>query len=400
MEVCGDLYANLRTFCGDKFACLHCPRILRVMRGENFYIWQLARWPEFRFDSARLAPMLARVHEARGRLLARLDLLGLAQRDEATLACLTEDALRTSEIEGEQLAEDSVRSSFARRLGIEIAKPKAASRSVEGLVEVLLDALWKSKSPLDEQRLCSWHAALFPTGFSGLSRIEVGKWRTKATGPMRVLSGPHGRQKVHFEAPPPKRVKREMALFLAWLEQEVAADPIVHSGLAHLWFVTIHPFSDGNGRIARAIGDLVIARTDGQAGRFYSVSSQIAAERQNYYDTLERTQRGTLDISDWLAWYIACVERAIERGLASAAEVSLRSAFWTRHAGVAFNTRQVRVLRRFLLGFEGNLTAAKWAKLSKCSGDTALRDLNDLIEKGVLRRSDRGGRSTSYEISD
>lgn len=369
------------------------------MRGETVYVWQLAGWPELRTDVARLAPALARVHEARGRLLARLDALGLAQRDEATLACLTEDALRTSEIEGEQLAEDVVRSSFARRLGVEVAKPRVATRSVEGLVEILLDALWKCRAPLDEERLCAWHAALFPTGFSGLARIEVGKWRTRQTGPMRVVSGPHGRQKVHFEAPPSERVKREMATFFAWLNRDIEADPIVRSGMAHLWFVTIHPFSDGNGRIARAIGDLVIARADGEAGRFYSVSSAIAADRQNYYDMLERTQRGTLDVTEWLAWYIACVERALQRGLTAAGDVSQRSAFWTRHAGVAFNARQVRVLRRVLIGFEGNLTAAKWAKLSKCSSDTALRDLNDLIEKGVLRRSESGGRSTSYEIA-
>ena len=262
------------------------------MRGESVYIWQLAGWPGFRFDAARMALALASLHESRGRMHAQLGSLGLASRDEATLQCLTEDALRTSEIEGETLDGEAVRSSFARRLGVEVTRHRAASRSVDGLVEVLLDALWKCRDPVTEPRLFGWHASLFPSGFSGLSRIEVGTWRTGRTGAMRVVSGPHGKQKVHFEAPPAERVRQEMAAFLAWINGSPSVDPVVRSGLAHLWFVTVHPFADGNGRIARALGDLVLARVDGETGRFYSVSSQIAAERSDYYERLERTQKG------------------------------------------------------------------------------------------------------------
>lgn len=370
------------------------------MRGESVYIWQLAGWPDFRLDAARMAVALASLHESRGRMLAQLDSLGVASRDEATLQCLTEDALRTSEIEGEKLDAEAVRSSFARRLGVEVARHRGASRSVDGLVEVLLDALWKCREPVTESRLFGWHASLFPSGFSGLSRIEPGTWRTGRTGAMRVVSGPHGRQKVRFEAPPAERVKREMAAFLQWINGSSALDPIVRSGLAHLWFVTVHPFADGNGRIARALGDLVLAQVDGETGRFYSVSSQIAAERSDYYERLERAQKGTLDVTEWLEWYVGCVSRAVGRGLESARGVASRADFWTRHAAVPFNARQTRVLRRFLLDLEGNLTAAKWARLAKCSPDTALRDLNDLIAKRVLRKSASGGRSTSYELAD
>jgi Fic family protein len=370
------------------------------MRGGSVYIWQLAGWPGFRTDATQIAQALASLHEERGRMLAQLDLLGLASRDEATLQCLTDDALRTSEIEGERLDEDAVRSSFARRLGVEVARPRSAPRSVDGLVEVLLDALWKCRDPLTEERLFGWHAALFPTGYSGLGRIEAGCWRTAKTGPMRVVSGPHGRQRTHFEAPPADRMKREMAAFLDWFNGDASMDPVVRSGIAHLWFVTVHPFADGNGRIARAIGDLMLARVDGQQGRFYSVSSQIAAERADYYDMLERTQKGTLDVTAWVAWYIGCVSRAVTRGLASAKGVSARAGFWARHAGIPLNERQTKVLRRFLLGFEGDLTATKWAKLAKCSPDTALRDLHDLIGKGILRKSASGGRSTKYELAE
>jgi hypothetical protein len=375
------------------------------MRGDKVYIWQLAGWPNFRFDAARVAAALAEVHEARGRMLARLESLGLSARDESTLDVLTEDAMRTSEIEGERLDEQAVRSSFARRLGVDVAKHRAGSRSIDGLVEVLLDAMWKCNEPLTSTRLCSWHGSLFPTGYSGMSKVEVGRWRTKQTGPMRVVSGPIGRQKVHFEAPPADRVTREMQGFIDWFNSAepvdpVVLDPVVRSGIAHLWFVTVHPFSDGNGRIARAIGDLVLARADREQGRFYSVSSQIARERDDYYDTLERTQKGTLDVSEWVAWYVGCVARALASASNSAQSVAARSSFWSRHAGVPLNERQTKVLRKLLLDFEGKLTTVKWAKLAKCSGDTALRDINDLVAKGVLRKSESSGRSTSYEVAE
>jgi Fic family protein len=338
-------------------------------------------------------------------MIARLESLGLSARDESMLEVLTEDAMRTSEIEGERLDEQAVRSSFARRLGVEVAKHRAGSRSIDGLVEVLLDAMWKCNEPLTAARLFSWHGSLFPTGYSGMSTVEVGRWRTKQTGPMRVVSGPIGRQKVHFEAPPADRLAREMQAFFGWFNSAepvdpVILDPVVRSGIAHLWFVTIHPFSDGNGRIARAIGDLVLARADREQGRFYSVSSQIARERDDYYDKLERTQKGTLDVSEWVAWYVGCVTRALASASTSAQSVAVRSNFWSRQAGVPLNERQTKVLRKLLLDFEGKLTTVKWAKLAKCSGDTALRDINDLVAKGVLRKSESSGRSTSYELAE
>lgn len=368
--------------------------------GENRYIWQQADWPLWRYDLAALADALLRVSHAQGRLLGRLADVGMALRDQAALAALTDDVVKTSEIEGERLAVASVRSSIARRLGVDIGALAPVDRHVEGVVEMVLDATTRCQAPVTQERLFGWHAALFPTGWSGMSRITVGAWRDDAGGPMQVISGPLGRQRVHFEAPPASRLSGELAAFLAWLERDGGEPPLVKAGLGHLWFVTLHPFDDGNGRIARAIGDLLLARADGSPQRFYSLSAQIQRSRKEYYDILERMQKGTLDATDWLAWFLDTLQRALDEAHHTLDAVLAKARFWQRLAGQPLNERQVKLLNRLLDGFEGKLTSSKWAAIAKCSADTALRDINDLIALGVLRKSASGGRSTSYELAD
>ncbi|WP_322084982.1 Fic family protein [Burkholderia sp. BCC1999] len=369
------------------------------MSGDYTFIWESADWPTWRFDLPALATPLADVSRAQGMLAGRLADLGLALRDEASLAALTEDVVKTSAIEGETLNVASVRSSIARRLGVDIGALAPVDRHVEGVVDMVLDATTHAAAPVTEARLFGWHAALFPTGYSGLSRITVGGWRTDASGPMQVVSGPIGRQRVHFEAPPAARLTHEIARFLAWLNAEPAEPLLIRAGLAHLWFVTLHPFDDGNGRIARALGDLVLARADRSPQRFYSLSAQIQRERNAYYDVLERTQRGSLDVTEWLAWFLDTLGRAIDHAHTTLDAVLIKARFWQRCAGFAMNARQVKVMNRLLDGFEGKLTTTKWAALAKCSPDTALRDITELVEHGVLRRSSSGGRSTSYELA-
>ncbi|VWB67358.1 cell division protein Fic [Burkholderia metallica] len=371
---------------------------LRIMSGDYTYIWESADWPAWRFDVAALATPLADVSRAQGMLAGRLADVGLALRDEASLAALTEDVVKTSAIEGENLNVASVRSSIARRLGVDIGALAPVDRHVEGVVDMVLDATAHAAAPVTDARLFGWHAALFPTGYSGMSRITVGGWRTDATGPMQVVSGPIGRQRVHFEAPPAVRVASEIARFLTWLNGPPAEPLLIRAGLAHLWFVTLHPFDDGNGRIARALGDLVLARADRSPQRFYSLSAQIQRERNAYYDVLERTQRGSLDVTEWLAWFLTALGRAIDHAHVTLDAVLVKARFWQRCAGFAMNERQVKVMNRLLDGFEGRLTTTKWAALAKCSQDTALRDITELVEHGVLRRSSSGGRSTSYEL--
>lgn len=370
------------------------------MKSGDFgcYIWQQTDWPQWRFDLARLSPLLARVHQSQGRLLGRMQHLGISLRDQATLRVLTEDVLKTCEIEGEQLNPASVRSSIARRLGVDIGALAPADRHVDGVVDMVLDATQNHPTRLSAQRLFSWHAALFPTGYSGLAKIRVGAWRDDAQGPMQVVSGPVGRQRIHYEAPPAHRLRAEMADFLRWFNAEQPSDPLLKAGLAHLWFVTLHPFDDGNGRIARAVGDMALARAEQSAQRFYSLSAQIQRECKDYYDMLERTQKGTLDVTDWLAWFLACLLRAIEGADATLATVLAKAHFWQRWAGTPMNERQIKLLNLLLDGFEGKLTSSKWAAIAKCSPDTALRDISDLLEHGVLVKSEAGGRSTSYEI--
>ena len=324
--------------------------------------------------------------------------LGFPLRSEALLATLTEDVLKSSEIEGEILDKEQVRSSIARRLGIEIGALTPAESDVEGVVEMTLDATQDFAAPLTRERLLGWHAALFPSGRSGLRRITVGAYRTDRSGPMQVVSGPPGRERVHYQAPPARRVPREMREFLGWFTAAQEIDPVMKAGLAHLWFVTIHPFEDGNGRIARAIADMALARSEGSAQRFYSMSAQIRRERSAYYAILERTQKGPLDITPWMEWFLGCLNRAFVGAEEVFSSVLRKARFWEKHPGTAFNARQRDVLNRLLDGFEGKLTSSKWAKLTKCSQDTALRDIDELLKRDVLARSDSGGRSTSYSL--
>lgn len=367
--------------------------------GDKRYIWQAEQWPVWQYDLASLAGPLAEVSRAQGLLMGRLTDVGLALRDQACLAVLTEDVVKTSEIEGEQLNVESVRSSIARRLGVEIGALTPVDRNVEGVVEMVLDATGRCQAPLTPERLFGWHAALFPSGYSGLARINVGMWRNDATGPMQVVSGPIHRRQVHYEAPPALRLQAEVSRFLDWANGVTSEPTLIKAGIAHLWFVTLHPFDDGNGRIARAVGDLFLARADGSAQRFYSLSAQIQRERKIYYDILERTQKGTLDINDWLTWFLGALHRALNSAQSTLDAVLVKARFWQRCASMPLNARQVKLLNRLLDGFEGRLTSSKWAAIAKCSPDTALRDINELIERGVLRRTTSGGRSTAYEIA-
>lgn len=367
---------------------------------DTSYIWQACDWPDWRYDLDVLAKPLADVSRAQGILLGRLTDVGMAFRDQANLAALTEDVLKTSEIEGERLDAESVRSSIARRLGVDIGALAPVDRHVEGVVELVLDATVRCESPLTMERLFAWHAALFPTGYSGLSKIHVGGFRDDANGPMQVVSGPIGRQRVHFEAPPAAQLTLEVARFIAWANRDSKDHPILKAGLGHLWFVTLHPFEDGNGRIARAIGDLLLARADGSPQRFYSLSAQIQRERHDYYNILERTQKGSLDVTPWLIWFLESLTKAVNTAQHTLSAVLVKARFWQRWATTPFNERQVKLLNRLLDGFDGKLNTSKWAAIAKCSPDTALRDISDLLARGVLGRSAAGGRSTSYVLND
>lgn len=371
------------------------------MNGSDYkYIWQASDWPNWRFDLAALAGPMADVSRAQGLLMGRLVDVGMALRDQASLAALTEDVVKTSEIEGEQLNVESVRSSIARRLGVDIGALAPVDRHVDGVVEMVLDATVNCHAPVSRNRLFGWHAALFPTGYSGLSKIKVGGWRDDATGPMQVVSGPIGRQRVHFEAPPADRLVAETSRFLDWLNGAPSTPPLLKAGLGHLWFVTLHPLDDGNGRIARAIGDLLLARADGSPQRFYSLSAQIQRERKAYYDILERTQKHSMDVTEWLAWFLATLHRAVDQAQHTLDGVLVKTRFWQRWATTPLNERQIKLLNKLLDGFDGKLTTSKWAAIAKCSPDTALRDINDLLARGVLQKSDAGGRSTRYELNE
>lgn len=364
------------------------------------YIYSRKNWPKLTWSQERLAGQLAGVRHRQGRLIGRMEGLGFSLRSEAVLQTLTEEILKSSEIEGEKLDKDQVRSSIARRLGLDIGGLIAADRHVEGVVEMMLDATGHFADPLTEERLFAWHAALFPTGRSGMTKIAVGRWRDEKSDPMRVVSGPLGREKVHYQAPEAKRVPGEMGAFLKWFNDPPASDPVLAAGLAHLWFVTIHPFEDGNGRIARAIADMALARSENSVQRFYSMSAQIRLERNAYYDVLEATQKDGLDITPWLEWFLGCLDRAIDGAEHVLAGVFDKAYFWEAHADKSFSERQRAVINRLLNGFEGKLTSSKWAKLAKCSQDTALRDIDDLVKRGVLVKEPGGGRSTSYTLAN
>jgi len=332
-----------------------------------------------------------------------MEALGFPLQQEAVLQTLTEDVVNSSDIEGDTLDAGQVRSSIARRLGMDAGGAQAADRHVEGVVEMMLDATRRYDQPLNEERLCAWHASLFPTGRSGMRKIRVGAWRDDSPGPMQVVSGPIGRERVHFEAPAVDRLDREMKAFLDWFNNDggdTDIDDVLKAGLGHFWFVTIHPFDDGNGRIARAIADLALARSEHSAQRFYSMSAQIRQERTAYYEVLEHTQQGSLDVTPWMEWFLACLGRAVDGAHTTLAAVLHKARFWQAVRDVAINDRQRLVLNRLLDGFEGTLTTSKWATIAKCSSDTALRDILDLVERGVLVRNPGAGRSTSYSLAE
>jgi Fic family protein len=362
------------------------------------YIHELQDWPNWRWEDRRLAAPLAAARHVQGRLVGHLEALGFKVREEAVLQTLTEDVLKSSEIEGDKLDADQVRSSVARRLGIDIGGVQPPDRHVDGVVEMMLDATQHYDTLLTSTRLFGWHASLFPTGRSGAHRITVGAWRDDRTAPMQVVSGPAGRERVHFEAPVAGRLEDEMRRFLEWFNGDTTTEPVLKAGLAHLWFVTIHPFDDGNGRIARAIADMSLARSEGSPRRFYSMSAEIREQRADYYRILEQTQRATTDITLWMEWFLSCLTRAIERAQTALSGVVDRARHWERLRDVPLNERQRLVINKLLEGFEGNLTTSKWAALTKSSNDTALRDIQQMVERGVLVRNEAGGRSTSYSL--
>jgi Fic family protein len=362
------------------------------------YIHELDAWPKFHWRAETIAAPLASVRDRQSRLLRHMEALGFTLQQEAVLQTLTADVLKSSEIEGEKLDAGQVRSSIARRLGMDIGALKPADRNVEGIVEMMLDATRHYDQPLTAERLFAWHASLFPTGRSGMSVIKVGGWRDDKTGPMQVVSGPMGKEHVHFEAPKAALFDREMGSFLEWFEGDKPIDQVLAAGLGHLWFVTIHPFDDGNGRIARAIADMALARSEHSPQRFYSMSAQIRQERNEYYDILERTQKGTMDVTPWMEWFLGCLGRAIDGAQVTLGTVLEKARFWDRIKNVQLNDRQRAVVNRLLDGFEGKLTTSKYAALAKCSQDTAHRDILALIADGVLVRNQEGGRSTSYSL--
>ena len=327
--------------------------------------------------------------------------LGFTLRAEASLTTLTADVIQSSAIEGERLDAAQVRSSIARRLGLDFGDSVKSSREVEGVVEMMLDATQKYAEPLTAERLFGWHAALFPTGRSGVRRIAVGAWRPSSAGPMQVVSGPIGQERIHFEAPEAKRLRREVATFLTWFEKTKSVDPVLKAGIAHFWFITLHPFEDGNGRISRAIADMALARAEGVRERFYSMSTQIEAEKKHYYLKLEQSQKGGVDITSWLEWFLSCLGRAIAGAEMGLAVVLKKAKTWERiNSRTSLNDRQRKVINRLLDGFEGKLSTSKYAKLAKCSGDTALRDIKILLDQGILIQEEGGGRSTSYCVAE
>lgn len=362
------------------------------------YIWEQREWPNFTWEDRALSQLLALTHREQGRLKGKLEAMGLEIRDETTLHTLTEEIVKSSEIEGEKLNSDQVRSSIARRLGMDIGGLTPADRTVEGVVEMMLDATQHYGTPLTEDRLFGWHSSLFPTGRSGLRIIVVGHWRPESSDPMQVISGSGRKERVHYQAPPAVDVPAEMQRFLDWFDNPGSMDPLLVAALAHLWFVTVHPFEDGNGRIARAISDMALARSEDSAQRAYSMSAQIRRELDDYYGTLERTQQDTLNVTRWQEWFLKCLNRALENAHERLADGLRKARFWQQFARESLNERQIKVLNRVMDNWEGKLTSSKWAKIARCSQDTAGRDIKDLIRRGALKRDQGGGRSTSYSI--
>jgi Fic family protein len=365
---------------------------------EPRYVHQTDGWPHFRWDIAALANQVASVRNRQGYFLGRIHSLGFKSREAVSLDALTEEVQRSSEIEGELLEREKVRSSIARRLGLDSVALAPVDRHINGVVEMLLDATQNYDRPLTKDRLVGWHAALFPTGYSGLHKITVGDWRLDSDGPMRVVSGKIGKERVHYEAPSASVLDAEMSAFLDWFESQDEYDPVLKAAIAHLWFVSIHPFADGNGRIGRAIADMALARSEHSPQRFYSMSAQTQKERMTYYDILEKTQKGDLDATEWISWFLGCLDRSIDGAESVLDAVSVKADFWDSVSDVAINERQRKMINRLLDGFDGKMTARKWGLLTKTSMPTALRDINDLIDKGVLKPNPGGGRSASYDL--
>lgn len=333
-----------------------------------------------------------------GYLLGSMESVGIELRNEASLEAITLEVLKSSEIEGEILNSDQVRSSLARRLGMERAGLIPSTRDVDGVVDLLVDAIENHKEDLTVDRLLGWHSSLFPSGRSGMYKIIVGNWRDDSTGPMQVVSGAMGRELVHFEAPAAERIPNEMEQFLDWINREDRLDPVLKAGIAHLWFVTIHPFEDGNGRITRALTDMLLTRSDGVSQRYYSMSAQIRLQRKEYYEKLEETQKGDLEITDWLVWFLECLLNALKASSIIVEKVMYKHQFWLKHGGKVLNERQRKMLNKLLDDFVGKLTTKKWGKMMKCSHDTALRDIQGLMKLDILKKEKQGGRSTNYEL--
>ena len=372
---------------------------MQILQRMGGYIHQHKDWPHFKWETEEIIHLLSDARNLQGKLQGKMEALGFELRNEALLDTLTLDVLKTSEIEGELLNRDQVRSSIARNLGMEIEGAIESDRNVDGVVEMMLDATQNCFKPLTKSRLFDWHAALFPTGRNGLYKISVGKWRKDTTGPMQVISGPMGKEKVHFEAPNSDLLEKEMSQFLTWFNQNNKIDLVLKAAIAHLWFVTIHPFDDGNGRITRALTDMLLAQSDKSNQRFYSMSAQIRIERKQYYQILEETQKGNLKITNWIKWFLQCLIDALHSTEAVLVKVLFKGNFWQLHSKTPLNERQRKIINKLLDNFEGKLTSSKWAKMAKCSKDTAIRDINDLIEKEILNKEDAGGRSTSYGLN-
>jgi Fic family protein len=363
------------------------------------YIHQHKNWPEFHWDVQKINECLHPVKYKQGRLCGKMEALGFLLRSEAMLESLTIDILKSSEIEGEILNPEQVRSSIARRLGLDIGGLVNSERHVDGVVDMILDATQNFTEKLTADRLFGWHSALFPSGRSGMFKILVGKWRNGSKGPMQVVSGPVGKEKIHYEAPAADKLSASMKSFLNWFNKKDNIEPVLKSAIAHFWFVTIHPFEDGNGRMARAIADMQLARADHSAQRFYSMSAQIQKERNHYYDILEKSQKGNLDITEWLEWFLKCLDRSLDATEITLAKVFNKANFWQKHSATLFNARQTKIINKMLDKFDGKLTSSKWAKINNCSHDTAIRDIHDLIAKKILIKEASGGRSTSYILS-
>lgn len=364
----------------------------------SYYIYQKAKWPHFHWDNESLISIISKVRNLQGKLIGQMESVGFALKSEAFLQTLTLDVLKSSEIEGELLEPEQVRSSIARHLGMDISGLIQSDRNVDGVVEMMLDATQKFQEPLTKERLFDWHASLFPTGKNGMYQLIVGEWRDDKLGAMQVVSGAMGKEKVHFQAPDATQIEYEMDLFLEWFNNEKKIEPVLKAAIAHFWFVTIHPFEDGNGRIARAITDLLLARADESSQRFYSMSAQIRVERKEYYHVLEKSQKGNLDITPWLDWFFNCLLNSLNQTNHILARVLNKHFFWLENNNIQLNERQKVMLNKLLDGFDGKLTSSKWAKIMKCSADTSLRDITDLINKNLLRKEIAGGRSTNYEL--